>query len=460
MRSLPVELKPGARCRWELVDTSTGGGASCAAVVASEERAIELGCDPVLAQLVELAALPGVEHVLAQPNLYRSHGFPVGTLTVADRARAWIHPVGLGSDLGAGTRILVVSGLKPKKVRQHRGELAKALADAIPAGRRATGPLKLLAHEIDQVCLGGASWPVHRKLGEKADLAACTPEGGLVPDATPASISADARIQGAPQLGTLGGSGHGLQVAVIETCYDELAAAAWGLRPSDLIVILTTGARSLGEQVVADEGNRLKPDWRQTRALLGTPLDTDEGQRLLGVGRALSNFALANRQVITHRVREVLEARFGSRAQVRVLCDLEHTGFELENVPGYAAPQLVHRRGLTRGGPHAFPLVGDLGQASYLLRADSSSDGLLGLGLPTTPGRLLSRNHARQSVEGRDVAREIARDGVSLQVRRRRTLEEEHPGAHRDPTDVVATLEDAHLARPVLALAPIAIVKG
>ena len=75
-------------------------------------------------------------------------------------------------------------------------------------------------------------------------------------------------------------------------------------------------------------------------------------------------------------------------------------------------------------------------------------------------GRLLSRNKAREVARGRDIARELAKRGISLQAAGRATVEEEISEAYKDVAEVIDVVVRAGLAKPVARLRPFVVVKG
>ena len=119
------------------------------------------------------------------------------------------------------------------------------------------------------------------------------------------------------------------------------------------------GSRGLGHQIGTDFlremalaaprfGIRL-PD----RELACAPIRSDIGQRYLGAMRAAINCALANRQMITHLVREVFARRL-PQARLELLFDVSHNTCKVEEheVDGQKRQLFVHRKGATRAfGP-------------------------------------------------------------------------------------------------------------
>src|SRR5207247_1771579 len=66
------------------------------------------------------------------------------------------------------------------------------------------------------------------------------------------ALSEGACERGRGQLGTLGSGNHFLEVQEVEEVYDSSAAAALGLGPGSVTVMIHCGSRGLGHQVCTD----------------------------------------------------------------------------------------------------------------------------------------------------------------------------------------------------------------
>ena len=66
----------------------------------------------------------------------------------------------------------------------------------------------------------------------------------------------------------------------------------------------------------------------------------------------------------------------------------------------------------------------------------------------------------RKQAHGRDIKRELASQGISLQAAGKRTVDEEISEAYKDVADVVRVVEGAGLAKLVARLRPFVVVKG
>jgi tRNA-splicing ligase RtcB len=451
-------------------------------VFASEALLDAIRDDPCLGQVANVACLPGIVSAsFAMPDVHWGYGFPIGGVAAFDpREGGVISPGGVGFDINCGVRLLSVRGVRPKKAREHRGEVAKALLQAIPAGAGRGGAIQLKAHELDQVGRLGAEWAVEREYGTPEDLASLE-EGGRARWAEPRRVSADARIRGAPQLGTLGSGNHFLEVQTVAEVFDEEAARALGLELGGLTVLIHTGSRGFGHQVCDDSLARMLAASKRhgielpDRQLCSAPFESEEGQAYFGAMGAAMNFAFANRQVITHRVREVLTKAFGE-LEVRVVYDVCHNIAKKERhlVDGAERELIVHRKGATRAfgpGHPAVPLPyralgqpvlvpGDMGRYSFVLLGTGEAERRTFGSCCHGAGRRLSRTKARERAQGRDIGRELAKLGISLQAAGRATVEEELSEAYKDVAEVVEVVVRAGLARPVAKLKPFVVVKG
>ncbi len=476
-----MQLERRGEFEWEI--PKSGAMRVPGRVFASAELMESIREDPCLEQVQNVACLPGIVGAsMGMPDIHWGYGFPIGGVAAFDpKEGGVISPGGVGFDINCGVRLLSVTGLRTKKAREHRGELAKALLQAIPAGTGKGGSIHLKAHELDVVGREGAHWAVAQEFGTPQDLAHIE-ENGRAAWAEPKHVSADARIRGAPQLGTLGSGNHFLEVQEVEEVYDEAAAERLGLPLGGLTALIHTGSRGFGHQVCDDFLDRMiqaskthgieLPD----RQLCSAPFDSDEGRAYFGAMGAAMNFAFANRQVITHRVREVLNERFGGKVEAALVYDVCHNIAKLEThvVDGVERGLVVHRKGATRAFGPGHPAIpeahrdlgqpvlvpGDMGRYSYVLLGTKEAERKTFGSCCHGAGRLLSRHKARDLARGRNIGKELAKQGISLQAAGRRTVEEEISEAYKDVAQVVDVVVKSGLAKPVARLKPFVVVKG
>jgi tRNA-splicing ligase RtcB len=270
-------------------------------------------------------------------------------------------------------------------------------------------------------------------------------------------------------------------VQAVEEVLDADAARVLGLVQGELTVLIHTGSRGFGHQVCDDFLDRMQAASKRygialpDRQLCSAPFDSDEGRAYFGAMGAAMNFAFANRQVITHRVRAVLARMFGN-VRADVVYDVCHNVAKRERhvVDGVERELVVHRKGATRAFGPGHPDVpaayralgqpvlvpGDMGRVSYVLLGTEEAERRTFGSCCHGAGRILSRNQARERAKGRDIRAELARQGISLQSASRAGVEEELSDAYKDIVDVVGVVVDAGLARPVAKLKPFVVVKG
>ena len=476
-----VHFEPIHDCLWEI--PPSGRMRVPGRVYASPELLEQIRDDPCIEQVQNVACLPGiVGWSLGMPDIHWGYGFPIGGVAAFDPEEGGvISPGGVGFDINCGVRLLRVRGVSRKRLRSEREALAQELLDAVPAGTGRGGAWRLQEPELLEVARRGAAWVVEHGCGRADDLEHCE-ESGTAAWADPAPVSGDARKRGMPQLGTLGSGNHFLEVQEVAQVFDGDAARGLGLREGGLTVLIHTGSRGFGHQVCDDYLERMVraapgfgielPD----RQLCSAPFRSELGQEYFGAMGSAMNFAFANRQLITHRVREVLERRFGAEADAEVVYDVCHNIAKPERhrVGGAERDVIVHRKGATRAFGPGHPLVpaayrdlgqpvivpGDMGRYSFVLLgtglAEEESFGSCCHGA----GRRMSRNRARKEARGRRIARELDARGISLRAAGRRTVDEEIPEAYKDVAEVVDVVNRAGLAKVVARVEPIAVVKG
>jgi len=215
------------------------------------------------------------------------------------------------------------------------------------------------------------------------------------------------------------------------------------------------------------------------RQLCAAPLTSPEAQTYFAAMACAINFAFANRQMMTHFVRQAMSAFLAETDEtlgLELVYDVCHNIAKWENheVDGEVRRLCVHRKGATRAfgpGHEAVPsryrsvgqpviVPGDMGRYSYVLagteRAMKETFGSSCHGA----GRRLSRVKAKQQAQGRELFRELEAKGVFVRADSRRTVAEEMPEAYKDVADVVDVMHEAGIAQKVVKLVPLAVVKG
>ena len=449
-------------------------------VYADEALFAAIRDDPALVQVCNVATLPGiVGDSLAMPDIHWGYGFPIGGVAAFDAEEGVISPGGVGFDISCGVRLLSTN-----LIAAELGDALPGLVDQlfarVPSGVGRGSKLRLNKREMQRVLTHGAEWAVEAGFGTRSDLEHLE-ERGCMPGADPDCVSERATERGSKQVGTLGSGNHFLELERVDEIYDEQAARALNLERGGLAISIHTGSRGFGYQVCEDHLRTLVrasarygidlPD----RQLCCAPVQSPEGRAYLGAMTCGVNYALANRQVITHRVREAFET-LGERPRIGVVYDVCHNVAKLEThrIDGRERKVWVHRKGATRAFPPGHPelparyravgqpvlVPGDMGRCSFVLCGNEGAQRESFASSCHGAGRVMSRKAAKRAARGRQLFDEMAARGVLVRSEARGTVAEEMPEAYKDVTRVVNCVEGAGLARKVARLVPIAVVKG
>ena len=466
-------------CAWEI---PLEGAMRVPAVVYGSEALLRAMDDKVREQAVNVATLPGiVAGSFAMPDAHWGYGFPIGGVAAFDAdAGGVVSAGGVGFDISCGVRCLLTGLAREALTPVLQQRLADALFAHIPAGVGSTGHIRLNHEQMDDMLTGGARWAVEQGWGEPADLERIE-EQGQMRHAKPGCVSLQARRRQRQEMGTLGSGNHYLEVQEVAELFDERIAAAFGLRRGEMVVMIHCGSRGLGHQIGSEFLLRMAEEAPRhglqlaDRELACAPIRSALGQEYLGAMRAGINCALANRQILTHLVREVF-ARHLPDARLRLLYDVSHNTCKLEThrIDGRPRELYVHRKGATRAWGPGHPelpadlreagqpvlIGGSMGTGSYVMAGTTASESLAFASACHGAGRAMSRHQAMKTWHGREVVDELARRGIVVRSPSSRGVAEEAPGAYKDVAEVVTAAQAAGLARTVARLSPLVCVKG
>jgi tRNA-splicing ligase RtcB (3'-phosphate/5'-hydroxy nucleic acid ligase) len=435
----------------------------------------------VYEQVTNVACLPGIQKAsYALPDAHWGYGFPIGGVAAFDPDEGGVISAGgVGFDISCGVRTLR-TGLTRDDVESVKQKLADELSRKIPAGVGSRGQISLNPREMDEMLSGGARWAVGQGYGTKRDLDLIE-ENGCMAGADPEEVSPQAKKRQKNEMGTLGSGNHYLEVQEVVKVFDPAIAEVYQIREGDIVLTIHCGSRGLGHQIgteflksmalAAKKHGIDLPD----RELACAPIHSPLGQSYLGAMRSGINCALANRQIITHLVRESFEFVL-PRAELELLYDVSHNTCKMEEheMGGRRKQLFVHRKGATRAFgpghsdiPEVYQSVGQpvliggtMGTASYILAGTKESEGLAFGSAVHGAGRSMSRHQALKKWQGREVIDELDRRGIIIRSPSKRGVAEEAPGAYKDVSAVVEAAEKANLSRVVARLEPVVCVKG
>jgi tRNA-splicing ligase RtcB len=344
--------------------------------------------------------------------------------------------------------------------------------------------VRLSRDELKGPLTKGARWAVEQGMGDPADLPHVESRGCL-PDADTSCVGPRPFERGKDQLGTLGSGNHFLEVQYVLEVYDAKAAAALGLFPDQVTVLIHTGSRGFGHQVCTDYLGTMEQAVRKyqislpDRQLACGPIGSPEVQAYLGGMRAAANYAWANRTCLAHWTREVFlrVLDIGPAALgMSVVYDVAHNIVKIEDheVDGKRMTLAVHRKGATRAFPPGHPelpeeyrevgqpvlIPGDMGRYSFVLVGTAGAMAETFGSTCHGAGRMLSRAAAIKRGRGRSIQQELEEQGVIARACSRESMAEEMPEAYKDVAAVVTVCQQAGISKMVAKLKPMGVIKG
>ncbi|MFQ5658768.1 MAG: RtcB family protein, partial [Candidatus Methylomirabilales bacterium] len=215
------------------------------------------------------------------------------------------------------------------------------------------------------------------------------------------------------------------------------------------------------------------------RELACAPYSSREGQDYFKAMVCAANSAFANRQVITHRIREVFSDVFRRDPRelgLEMVYDVAHNIAKIERyqINGEEKELVVHRKGATRSFPPGHPelaerfrgigqpviIGGSMETGSYVLigtgKAMEESFGSTAHG----SGRTMSRSAAKKKVHGRELLERLEKKGIYIRAASFAGVAEEAGMAYKDISAVVDTVDKLGISKKVVRLQPIGNIKG
>jgi len=467
---------------WEIPRNFRPDMRAPARIYISEKMLEDVFRDRSIPQLINGTTLPGiVKYGIAMPDCHEGYSVPIGFVGAIRTSDGIISPGACGFDINCGMKLLK-SEYKEEELKPYLDKLATEIQKEVPSGLGEGRKIKLSIEQINKILEGGAQYLVKQGYGEKEDVENCE-EGGKMHQADSSAVSDRAKNRGRDQVGTLGSGNHFLEVQKVEEIFNEKAAEAFGLFKDQIVIMIHCGSRGLGHQVCTDYLREFIPLMTQKykirvpdREFACVPYNSPEGQRYFRAMASAANYAWANRQMITHFVRESWKKVLGSRAsQLVPLYDVAHNIIKKERcfIDGKETEVAVHRKGATRAFPpgnseipekyrdvgQPVLIPGSMGTSSYVLAGQKSGEEAF-FSTSHGAGRAMSRHAAMRRVSGQEVVKNLESKGIIVKCRSLRGIAEEAPLAYKDIDNVVEVVHSAGLSQKVARLRPLAVIKG
>ncbi|MER5334592.1 RNA ligase RtcB family protein [Micromonospora sp. NPDC002717] len=340
-----------------------------------------------LAQCQQVAALDGMIHVAAMPDLHPGKGAPIG----AAMASTVLYPFLVGSDIGCGIAVFPIRLKRPVPER---------LAARFP--------------DLD------------RPLDPERD--ADDPAWAVVEEDVPAG-----HVEG---LGTVGRGNHFVELSRIDTVLEPGHASRLGLTAGDLVLIVHSGSRGLGERIL-----------RAHTEVHGAGPAPDAAAYLAMHDDAV-RWGSLNRRLLAARVAHALGAE-----PTEPIVDQCHNLVEVRD------GIYLHRKGAAPGDGRDVLVAGTRGTPSYLVAGHAGPEA--NHSVAHGAGRKMSRADALRRGRAKHTVEELRRTPVGSLVvcGDRQLLFEEAPTAYKRIEQVVSDLVDHDLATPVATTVPLVTYK-
>lgn len=447
-------------------------------VYASEKLLEAIKQDKTLEQVKNVAHLSGIlKASIALPDSHQGYGFPIGGVAAFDLDKGVISPGGVGYDINCGIRLLKTN-LTKKDILKKQKEITEAIYRKIPSGVGRGSKFQITKQELKKILEGGAKHMVEKGYGVKNDYLHMEEEG-CMKEANAEKVSERSIKRGIGQLGTLGAGNHFLEVQYVDEIFDEKTAEVFGLKKNQITIMIHCGSRGFGHQVASDYIKKMEEKYGfenlPDRELINAPIKSQLGKDYIAAMAASMNFAFANRQLITHWIREEMNYLFPN-VKIDTIYDICHNiaKFEEHIINGKKKTVCIHRKGATRAfgkGRKEIPLAyretgqpvmipGSMGTASYLLIGTKKAEEMTFGSCVHGAGRVKSRSKALKTIKGEEVKKRLKEKGIEIKAGSWKSLAEEAPEVYKDIDEVVKVVDELGISKKVVKLKPLVVVKG
>lgn len=463
--------------------------------VADRTPIVAIGTDAIRAtfdagtvrQAINSRCAPGVSRLVLNPDAHVGYGAPVGCVMVSP---THIYPGPVGVDIKCSMSLLQLD--LPAGAVADRGlrrEVIRAIGERIPTGagkgQRSVRKSRRVGPDLGrQAVTRGACPEVLRALGiPEAWALRCEDSHHLGHDDTVGALEArldrllaEDRIGNfedkVGQLGSYGGGNHFGECEVVSLAGPasaRRAAEVFGLRDDHVAFLSHCGSRGFGHNLASHQFRALQEHFATwdiplpggDRHLVYAPLGTPEADAYiddmsLGANCATVNHMLINALVL-EAFQQVIPGTTGS-----LVYFISHNIARREVVDD--RPAWVHRKGATRAFPaghhelkdtpfaetgHPILLPGNPLDGSVVMVAQPGAEKSC-YSVNHGAGRRMGRKHAARTLDQSTVDATLEQHDVLTNCRTYPI--DEAPAAYKDFNEVLNSVEQAGLAKPVARL--------
>lgn len=343
-----------------------------------------------LRQLYATARLDGVLRAVGFPDLHPCQGSPVGAAFVT---RGVIYPHLIGGDIGCGMALFKTDLVR----REARLDRWAALEFNLEHPRDPLTGDRLAERDLESTAFDSA-------------------------------------------LGTIGAGNHFAELQAVEQVLDTRAFKKLGLGKQQLVVLVHSGSRGLGETVLRAHVDRHFGN--------GVEAESFAAEAYLRGHDLAVRWARASRELIARRFAGALGAEAES------LWDGCHNFIARRETDGEAV--WVHRKGAVPAEGDFVVIPGSRGSLSYLVKP-VSNDASHAWSLAHGAGRKWARSEARLRIRERFDVHQLVQTPMGGRVicEDRDLLYEEAPAAYKNIGAVIQDLVDAGLVTVIASLRPL-----
>jgi tRNA-splicing ligase RtcB len=470
-----TEIKKISEFEWEI--PKENGMLVPGKIFASEKLIEKIKQDKTIEQVKNVAMLPGIiKASFAMPDAHQGYGFPIGGVAAFDIDKGVISPGGVGYDINCSVRLLRTN-LTRDQIKGKEKILTKALFKAVPVGVGGKGKIKITQKELNEILEKGADWCIEKNYANEKDIEYIEEKGNMQ-NANAKNVSDKAKGRGINQLGTLGAGNHFVEMQFVDEIFDKKIAEVFGLEKNQITIMIHCGSRGLGHQVASDYIKLMEKEYgfpKQDRELVNAPIKSELGKKYLSAMAAAANFAFANKQILTHQIREEFKKIFPN-FKAEVVYDICHNiaKFEKHEIDKKETEVLIMRKGATRSFgpgrkelPKAYqktgqPIIlpGSMGTSSYVLVGTEKAEEVSFASTAHGAGRISSRSFAIKNLEPEKILKQLKEKGIEIETGSKKGLVEEAPEVYKDIEEVAKLSNRAGIGNLVAKLKPIGVVKG
>ncbi len=422
-------------------------------------------------QAAQAACYPGMIGLYLMPDTHLGYGIPVGGVAVTEDV---IIQAGSGYDISCGVIYLKVPNLHASDVtswnrrEQWIKEVEKRVAIGLGSSRPKLMP-RISDTKVEEIFRYGA-----KALGVQADV--CERQYIGVDEALLQTDRIErARKKASPQLGSVGGGNHFIEMQV-----DRADGSVW--------VMIHCGSRGYGWQTANHyfyAGAELRGLPKNRREESWLRADEPLGREYWAHHNSAANYAVANRHIIVRGVKKALEKVF--KVTGEVFYEISHNLVQEETLilpDGTTKRGFVHRKGATRAFPAGHPdLIGTkwektghpclvpgsmLHGAAILYPKEGAYQS--GCSVNHGSGRVMGRGHAKRTLrdqhddidaEMKEISRKLG--GVKIKGivgNTKRTPLDECGHVYKNLDHVLGVLEQQGIAEVAHRMYPVANIKG